>query len=52
MVLNCGHNARRLWRVRLGSAALFDNPFSVVFHYPSNSLFVYDSGDVVLRRIQ
>ena len=35
-----------------GAAALFDSPFSVVFHWPSNSLFVFDSGNFVIRRIQ
>jgi len=35
-----------------GSAARFANPFSIAFHYPSNSLFVLDGGNSVIRRIQ
>jgi hypothetical protein len=29
-----------------------DGPFSLVFHYPSRSLFFLDSGNRVIRRIQ
>ena len=36
----------------IGVAAQLNLPFSLAFHFPSNSLFVYDSGNVVLRRIQ
>jgi hypothetical protein len=36
----------------VGTAAAFSNPFDVVFHYPSNSLFVVDSANYVIRRIQ
>jgi cysteine-rich repeat protein len=36
----------------VGTAALFNLPFSLAFHYPSRSLFVHDSGNSVLRRIQ
>ena len=35
-----------------GSAAQLDGPFSVAFHYPSNSLFFFDGGNAVLRRIR
>lgn len=36
----------------VGSAAQFKGPFSMAFHYPTNSLFVLDGGNYVLRRIQ
>jgi cysteine-rich repeat protein len=36
----------------VGAAAAFNLPFSIAFHFPSNSLFVYDSGNSVIRRIQ
>ena len=36
----------------VGTAAAFSNPFDIVFHYPSNSLFVVDSANYVIRRIQ
>ena len=36
----------------VGTAARFDGPFDVVFHYPSGSLFVYDGGNNVIRRIE
>ncbi len=36
----------------VGSAALFDGPYSVVYHFPSGSLFVADGGNQVIRRIQ
>ncbi len=35
-----------------GAAAQFYNPFSLAFHFPSNSLFLVDSGNAVIRRIQ
>jgi len=35
-----------------GTAALFNNPFSIVYHFPSNSLFVLDGGNYVIRRVQ
>ena len=35
-----------------GTAALFDNPFSIVYHYPSSSLFIIDAGNYVIRRVQ
>jgi cysteine-rich repeat protein len=36
----------------IGSAAQFKGPFSIVFHYPTNQLFVMDGGNFVLRSIQ
>ena len=36
----------------VGVNALFNNPFSLAFHYPSSSLFVLDAGNRVVRRIQ
>jgi hypothetical protein len=35
----------------VGTAARLDGPFSVVFHYPSRSLFFVDSANFVIRRI-
>jgi hypothetical protein len=34
----------------VGTAALFDGPFAIVFHYPSNSLYVVDSANFLIRR--
>jgi hypothetical protein len=36
----------------IGTNAELDTPFGVVFHYPSNSLFVLDAGNNVIRRVQ
>jgi cysteine-rich repeat protein len=36
----------------VGVNAQFSAPFGVTFHYPSNSLFVLDSANDVIRRIQ
>lgn len=36
----------------VGSAAQFDGPWSIAYHFPSNSLFVSDGGNNVIRRIQ
>src|SRR5690606_9868025 len=36
----------------VGVAAQFDGLFDIVFHQPSNSLFVYDGGNNVIRRVQ
>jgi cysteine-rich repeat protein len=36
----------------VGTAAQLNGPFDVKFHYPSNSLFVFDGANAVLRRIQ
>jgi cysteine-rich repeat protein len=35
-----------------GSMAVFDSPFSVVFHYPSKSLFAVDGGNFIIRQIK
>jgi hypothetical protein len=35
-----------------GAAAQLNNPFALAFHYPSNSLFIADGGNAVIRRIQ
>ena len=34
----------------VGTGALFDGPFAIAFHYPSNSLYIVDSGNFVIRR--
>jgi hypothetical protein len=36
----------------VGTAARINGPWDVKFHYPSNSLFFFDSGNAVVRRIQ
>jgi sugar lactone lactonase YvrE len=36
----------------VGSAAAFNGPMGIAFHYPSNSLFIFDSNNSVIRRIQ
>lgn len=35
----------------VGTAALFSGPFSIAYHHPSSSLFVFDAGNFVLRRV-
>jgi cysteine-rich repeat protein len=35
-----------------GSAARFQGPWSIAYHFPSNSLFVSDGGNFVIRRIR
>lgn len=35
-----------------GSAAALNGPFDIAFHWPSNSFFVVDGGNFVIRRIQ
>jgi cysteine-rich repeat protein len=36
----------------VGVAALINGPFSIAYHPPSRSLFVSDSGNYVIRRVQ
>jgi hypothetical protein len=36
----------------VGAAAQLNAPFDVVYHYPSGSLFFFDGGNNVVRRIQ
>jgi len=36
----------------IGTAALFDGPFEIAFHFPTNSLFVLDAANYVIRRIR
>jgi cysteine-rich repeat protein len=36
----------------VGALALFNGPYDIVFHFPTNSLFVLDGGNNVIRRIQ
>lgn len=36
----------------VGLAAGFDGPFSVAYHFPSRALYVVDSANAVIRRIQ
>ena len=35
-----------------GNGAMLNGPFSIVYHFPSASLFVLDSGNYVIRRIR
>lgn len=35
-----------------GAATGWDNPFEIEFHWPTNSFFVIDGGNFVIRRIQ
>ncbi len=36
----------------VGAAAQINFPWSIAFHYPSNSLFWVDGGNNVIRRVQ
>jgi hypothetical protein len=36
----------------VGVMSRWSGPWSIAFHYPSRSLFVSDSGNNVIRRIQ
>ena len=36
----------------IGTAARLNSPWSIVYHWPTRSLFVADSGNNVVRRIQ
>jgi len=36
----------------VGAAAQWSGPFDIAFHWPSNSFFVIDGGNYVIRRIQ
>ena len=36
----------------VGSAAVFNGPYDVLYHHPSASLYVVDSGNYVIRRVQ
>jgi cysteine-rich repeat protein len=36
----------------VGAAAGWNGPWEIAFHWPSNSFFVVDSGNLVIRRIQ
>lgn len=49
---SCGANPAGGYAEGVGAAAALDSPFSMAFHFPSNSLFVVDSGNSVIRRIQ
>lgn len=49
---SCPMNPAGGYAEGLGAAAQFKGPFSIVFHYPTNALFVLDGGNFVLRRIQ
>ncbi len=53
-LVNCSCNPQPLggYVEGVGSMAQLAGPFSVAFHFPSKSLFVYDSGNFVLRRAQ
>ena len=35
----------------VGASALWDRPFSVVYHFPTQSLYVLDSANAVIRRV-
>jgi hypothetical protein len=36
----------------VGTAARLSGPWDVKFHYPSNSLFFFDTANAVVRRVQ
>jgi len=36
----------------VGSAARFDGPFTIAYHYPPHALFVHDSANLAVRRIR
>ena len=36
----------------MGTNALVDGPFGLAFHYASNSIFLLDAGNNVIRRVQ
>jgi cysteine-rich repeat protein len=52
LTCNCMPNMPGSYVEATGAMAAFSNPWSMVFHFPSNSLFVLDGGNAVLRRIQ
>jgi cysteine-rich repeat protein len=49
---SCGMNAAGSYMEGTGSAAAWNGPFDITFHWPSNSFFVVDGGNFVIRRIQ
>lgn len=49
---SCGGNNPGGYAEGVGAAAALDLPFSIAFHWPSNSLFFHDSANHVIRRIQ
>ena len=48
---SCGATPAGGYAEGVGAAAAFDSPFSMVYHYPSKSLFVFDSNNHVIRRV-
>jgi len=52
LTCSCGEPPAGGWADGVGAAALFNDPFSVVFHQATNSLFVFDDGNSVIRRIR
>jgi cysteine-rich repeat protein len=49
---NGGANCVGGYNEGVGTAALFDGPFGLAFHWPSNSIFAIDAANSVIRRIQ
>ena len=49
---SCGATPAGSYLEGVGVAAQFANPFALAFHYPSRSLFVFDAGNSVIRRVQ
>ncbi len=52
LTCSCGMMMTGGYAEGTGSAAQFANPFSIVFYFPSNSLFVLDGNNAVIRQIQ
>jgi cysteine-rich repeat protein len=52
LTCSCGSPPAGSYAEGVGTAALFDNPWNIAFHYPSQSLFVTDSANNVIRRLQ
>jgi hypothetical protein len=52
LTCSCGTPPPGSYANGVGSAAAFANPWSMAFHFPSNSLFIVDGGNAVIRRIQ
>ncbi len=47
-----GRDGMAGWADGTGRAARLSGPFSVAFHFPSNSLFFLDGGNGLIRRVQ
>ena len=47
-----GNNCNGGYTEGIGTASRFNGPFALAFHYATNSMFVLDAGNNVIRRIQ